>query len=155
MRTRVLITLALLGALPTNLPAVQAGSDNQASESVPSGAPIPEPLLFDMVLPLGAEQGEVEVNSIFRLPVDGETLIWIPEIEGAVLSGFTFELEIEMLGNRQKGWNVASQATLGRGFDNHFIHGAQVRVERDDDEGSTEFVALCVSSGRRRRRGRN
>ena len=32
---------------------------------------IPEPVVFDLVRPLGAERGEFEVNSLFRVPVEG------------------------------------------------------------------------------------
>ena len=52
-----------------------------------SAAPIPEPLLFDLALPLGTERGSVEVNSIFRFPIDGGRVISVPEAEVRRLFG--------------------------------------------------------------------
>ena len=44
----------------------------------------PEPMVFDMVRGLGAEQGEVEVNTLVLVPTDPAAAIWAPEIEAAV-----------------------------------------------------------------------
>jgi hypothetical protein len=43
-----------------------------------AASPIPEPLLSDMVLPLGNERGQVEINSIFRVPIDDGKTISVP-----------------------------------------------------------------------------
>jgi hypothetical protein len=105
---------------------------------------IPEPLLFDMVLPLGAQQGQLEVNSIFRVPLDSGEVIIVPEIEGAVLDGLTFELEIEFAGTRQTGWNelIGLYIPAFR-FDPTWsllvMLGARVPVE-GDDSADTKLV---------------
>jgi hypothetical protein len=82
------------------------------------------------------------------LPSTKETLFGFPEVEGTVWDGIALELEVEFSGSRQKGLNFASQITLGRGFGGRFIHGVQVRAERDNDEKSTELVALYIPAFR-------
>ena len=50
---------------------------------------IPEPMVFDLVRPLGAARGELEVNSLFRLPVAREgRLLWAPEVEYTFADGY-------------------------------------------------------------------
>jgi len=70
---------------------------------------IPEPLLYDLTLPLDTPGGQVEVNSIFRVPAGTGKVISVPEIEGTVADGLGFELEIEFDGSEQNGWSAASQ----------------------------------------------
>ena len=111
-------------------------------------APIPEPLLFDMALPLGTERGQVEVNSIFRIPTSNGKVISVPEVEGTVADGISLELEIEFEGSAQTGWSTAAQFTIGRTLDQQFIHGIQLVVERDDSEKTTDVVALYVPAYR-------
>ena len=111
-------------------------------------SPIPEPLLFDMALPLGTPTGRVEINSIFRVPTGDGKVISVPEVEGTIRDGLGLELEVEFEGSRQTGWSAAAQLTLGRGIDNQFIHGLQFIVEREDTDQRTDIVALYIPAFR-------
>ena len=42
---------------------------------------IPEPLVFDMVRPLGSPKGEMEVNAFLNQSTHGGPLQWSPELE--------------------------------------------------------------------------
>lgn len=121
---------------------VAAAAPGSASEKL-----IPEPLLLDMVLPLGAEQGTIESNVILRQNVgsDGK-FIWVPEVEGAAWDGVGFELEIELQDTRYTGWNLAGQVTFGE--HGSYIHGVQTRLERDNDESDTDALLLYVAGYR-------
>ncbi|UCE01507.1 MAG: hypothetical protein JSW67_09455 [Candidatus Latescibacterota bacterium] len=91
------------------------------------------------------------MNSIFRVPTDGGEVLAIPEIEGAVLDGVTLEIEIEFRGSKHQGWNVASQLTFGA-IGRHFIHGAQLRIERDEEAKRTNGALLYLPGCRFGRR---
>jgi hypothetical protein len=144
-RSRTFVTFAVVALLG----AGAAAQEPVAHESPPwATAPIPEPLLFDIALPLGTKKGSLEVNSIFRHPFGDGKLISVPEVEGAVLDGLSFELEIEFEGSSQVGWSVAGQPTFGRGWGRRFIHGAQLIVERNDSDRTTEIVAMYIPAVR-------
>ena len=145
--SRALAALSVAVLLVASASASAAESTEQGSQSW-AATPIPEPLLFDIALPLGTEKGKLEVNSIFRYPFDDGKLISVPEVEGAILDGLSFELEIEFEGGSQTGWSVAGQPTFGRAWGRRFVHGAQLIVERDDSDRTTEIVALYIPAFR-------
>lgn len=63
------------------------------------GAPVfPEPMIFDLVRPLGARKGEFEANTLALLPLKGRryNVDWAPEIEYAFANGYAIELELPM-----------------------------------------------------------
>ncbi len=81
------------------------------------GPRIPEPMVFDLIRPLGAKRGEAELNSLGRIPlsrkarqVDGvsdplglvrrsqdrQGTEWAPEIEYALTDGLAVEFELPM-----------------------------------------------------------
>ena len=70
--------------------------------SVPAGAQeapeIAEPMVFDLVRPLGARRGELEVNALAQRNLSGpdRNVEWAPEIEYAVADGFAVELELPL-----------------------------------------------------------
>lgn len=101
-----------------------------------------------MALPLGTQRGRLEVNSIFRIPIENGKVISVPEVEGTIRDGLGLELEVEFEGSRQTGWSAAAQWTLGRGIDNQFIHGLQVIVERENPDQRTDIVALYIPAFR-------
>lgn len=57
---------------------------------------IPEPMVFDLVRPLGAPKGELEVNSLFRMSEFGgrAVLQWAPEVEYTFADGYGVEFEV-------------------------------------------------------------
>lgn len=118
------------------------------------GPRIPEPIVFDLVRPLGALKGEVEINTLGMVPlsrkigkVDGATdplglvrrspdrqgVEWAPEIEYVLMDGLAVEFELPMETLSVEAYKVAAQATFGSLFHHRFIHGAQVIAQYNTD----------------------
>lgn len=85
---------------------------------------IPEPLVFDLIRPLGAERGELEVNSLVRYKPNG-ALQWAPEIEYAFAKGYGVEFELPLENQRIATYKAALQGTLPGPWKKKFIHGWQ------------------------------
>jgi len=95
---------------------------------VPKEAPIfPEPMVFDLVRPLGAKKGELEANSLFKAPVQRRNfnLSWAPEVEWAFADGYAFELELPMHNYEIEAYKMAIQGTINHNQAGTFIHGWQ------------------------------
>lgn len=111
-----------------------------------SGSPlIPEPMVYDLVRPLGAVKGELEVNSLFIRPFRrGSALEWAPEIEYTFARGYGIELEIPMEGSRRESWKAALQGTAGLSREGKTIHGWQALIERWrlEDRGKLDLLYL-------------
>ena len=74
-----------------------AGAAAHASLGGHAGYPhIPEPMVFDMVRPLGAQRGELEINTLAQrnLSGSGSRTEWAPEIEYAFMDGLAIEFEL-------------------------------------------------------------
>ena len=116
------------------------------------GPRIPEPMVFDLVRPLGAKRGEVEVNTLALVPlrrksksVDGvpdplglvtrspdtQGTEWAPKIEFMVTDGLALEFELPMENAVLEAVKTAGQITFGTAFDHRFIHGAQTILQYD------------------------
>jgi len=121
-------------------------SDRSASE--PHPVRIPEPLLFDLVRPLGPTRGDFEFNTLAIFPWSARTnragddpfgpgpttkdrgqIEWAPEVEIALSDRFAIEFELPFEGTRLEELKVGLQWTFGTAFNNHFIHGMQVLIE--------------------------
>jgi len=111
-----------------------------------SGAPrIPEPMVYDLVRPLGAVKGELEINSLFVRPLRrNRSLEWAPEIEYTFARGYGIELEIPMEGSRQESWKAAIQGTIGLSHRGKTIHGWQALSERwsHEERGKVDLLYL-------------
>jgi len=109
---------------------------------------IPEPMLFDLVRPLGARRGELEINTLAVFPWrainrdpdrdpfgSGQTtpdrgeIEWAPEIEYAFADGWAIEFELPYEGSKLEAYKVALQGTFGTALDGRYIHGFQTIVE--------------------------
>src|SRR5687768_4202682 len=55
---------------------------------------IPEPLVFDLVRPLGSARGELEANTLMTRSSKTGQFAWAPEIEYAFANGYAVELEL-------------------------------------------------------------
>lgn len=118
------------------------------------GPRIPEPMVFDLVRPLGATRGEAEFNALGLVPLSRKTrrvddvpdplglvrrspdtqgIEWAPEIEFVLTDGIAFELELPMENARVEAYKAAGQVTFGTAFENRFIHGAQTILQYDLD----------------------
>ncbi len=107
----------------------RGAEDYRAEDSV---VRIAEPMVFDLVRGLGAEQGEVEVNVLGLAPIESGTdrdFLWAPEIEAAIFDGFALEFELPFAGSTLEAYKLAAQYTFGTA-DNKFIHGTQLIVEK-------------------------
>lgn len=118
-------------------------AEGDASLSSFSMPHIPEPLLFDLVRPLGARKGELEVNALVQHGEHGQ-LEWAPEIEYAFADGYAVELELPYHNSRLSEYKLALQGTLGTLRENTMVHGWQViaRRERHEDTYSADAVYL-------------
>lgn len=99
--------------------------------SVPAGAQeapeIAEPMVFDLVRPLGARRGELEVNALAQRNLSGpdRNVEWAPEIEYAVADGFAVELELPLESRRVTDYKLGVQGTFGVFNRGRAIHGVQ------------------------------
>lgn len=116
MRYRPFYMTALLGGMLIAAAPAQA-------ESYPA---IPEPMIFDMMRPLGARQGELEINTLAQVPLSGDaTVEWAPEIEYALADGFAIEFELPFEDMRLTELKLGLQATFGTLNDGRSAHGVQ------------------------------
>jgi hypothetical protein len=112
---------------------------------------IPEPLVFDLVRGLGAVKGELEVNSLFVVPLRPyRGVLWAPELEYAFADGYAFELEIPMHDLEVDALKAAVQGTIPEAWP-RFIHGWQGIVEYTI-RGELEVTALYLAGFRPRKR---
>lgn len=87
---------------------------------------IPEPMTFDMVRPLGAKKGELEMNilSLGGWRNGKFATNWAPEVEYAFRDGMAVEFELPMHSLKADGLKAAFQLTLPSRSE-RFIHGFQ------------------------------
>lgn len=114
------------------------------------GPRIAEPMVFDLIRPLGAQRGEGEINILGLVPLrhlskrandvgdpsglvrrspDRQGLEWAPEIEYAVCNGVGLEFEVPFENAHQEAYKIAGQITFGTALNHKFIHGAQAIVQ--------------------------
>jgi hypothetical protein len=99
-----------------------------ASAALPGGYPsIPEPMVFDMMRPLGARQGELEVNALGLQNLSGpsRTVEWAPEIEYAVTDGTAVEFELPFAGGKLEALKIGLQTAFGAPNGGRSAHGVQ------------------------------
>jgi hypothetical protein len=127
---------------------------------------IPEPMVFDLVRPLGARQGEMEVNVLGLIPLnrrvglnripdpiglvpdDRHRAEFAPEIEYAVWDGFAVEFELPFEEDTLEAYKGAAQWTFGTGFNEQFIHGAQMILLYDRDSQRWSPTLLYIAGVR-------
>lgn len=108
---------------------------------------IPEPMVFDLVRPLGAEKGECEVNSLFSIPLTGrqKKFFWAPETEYVLGRGYAIEPQLLFQNGEFQGFQFSGQKTFGTFWKNNAIHGALLRAEyiRPEQQLSSDAAYLC------------
>lgn len=87
---------------------------------------IPEPLIFDLVRPLGSPKGELEVNLFANESAETKTLAWSPEIEYVFADGYAIELELPYSNTTLQEFKIALQGTFGTLMQGRMIHGWQI-----------------------------
>lgn len=129
------------------MPTIALADFMEGSAGLGSANPhIPEPLLFDLVRPLGAKKGELEVNTVLSQDNHGGPLEWAPEIEYAIADGLAFELELPSENSRLTDYKMALQGTLSHNFNNpNLIQGWQVVTQKNRDSNQYTADALYIN----------
>ena len=111
---------------------------------------IPEPLVFDLVRPLGATPGETEVNTLARLDLRTGKIKWNPEIEAVVLPWLALEFELPIENATLTTYKFAAQGGLKGigGKRSPYSHGWQTIYELGRQEFPSDFSALYITGVR-------
>lgn len=145
----------LMEGSPNRVFAIDAPSSTiERVSGEEKGPRIPEPMVFDLVRPLGAKRGEAEFNTLGRIPLmrkarrvddvsdplgfvrrsqDRQGIEWAPEIEYVLTDGLAVEFELPLENVSVEAYKAAGQATFGTLWDHRFIHGAQVIAQYNID----------------------
>lgn len=129
---------------PTNWPEQFGAEELYDGDDSPR---IPEPMVFDLVRPLGAKRGEAEINALAIIPMNRRTGVaeWAPEVEFAIADGIALEFELPFDEWTLQTYKMAGQVTFGKTFNDSFIHGAQSIVEyrKGDQKWETALLYLA------------
>jgi hypothetical protein len=103
-----------------------ANTDTHSATHIQPPLRLPEPMVYDLVRPLNAQKGELEINSLFlnQLSRTGQTTEWAPEIEYAFLDRYAVELEFPFEGQHLGAYKLALQGTF-KNESTQFVHGWQ------------------------------
>lgn len=114
------------------------------------GPDIPEPMVFDMIRPLTAKAGELEVNALAQRDLTGPRgeLEWAPEVELAVADGLAVELELPLINNRVVQYKMGLQKRLGTFRGGRSVHGVQYLGLHDREEGCWTSTLLWLLGNR-------
>jgi len=99
-----------------------------ASETNPfrnSPINLPEPMIFDLALPLGSTKNDYEFNTLFQYDFEHDDVVMNPEFEYAFAHGYGIELELPMKNTAVEAYKVALQGTFDFFHTEKFIHGWQ------------------------------
>jgi len=145
LAARSLILLALCGLAATDL---RAADREQGDGMMGSEQPrIPEPMVFDLVRPLGSTRGELEINALATQQADG-TVAWAPEIEYTIADGLAVELELPAENSQVQATKAAMQGTFRHGRTEQFIHGWQAIGKKQRADGSRSVDGLYIAGYR-------
>ncbi|MFC4257332.1 hypothetical protein ACFOWT_18070 [Croceibacterium xixiisoli] len=136
----------LLLTLSFTVPALANDGTNEGGGE--SGYPhVPEPMVFDMMRPLGAKKGELEANTLAVMPLSGDrTIAWAPEVEYAFADGFAVEAELPFEDGRLAELKLGLQAAWGSFNGGKSAHGVQYLGIYDRHSGrySNTLVYMLV-----------
>jgi len=107
---------------------------------------VPEPMVFDMMRPLGAKQGELEVNTLATTNLSGPdgSIHWAPEVEYAVADGFAVEFEFPFVDGRLEELKLGLQAAFGTLNGGKSAHGIQYLGIYDRQSGRYNSTAAYM-----------
>ncbi len=89
------------------------------------GPRLPEPMVFDLVLPLGAKKGEYEFNSLSQYNLKHKSTDVNPEFEYAYAKGHDIEFELPTHNSVTEAYKLSLQGTFNFLNTDRFIHGWQ------------------------------
>ncbi len=153
----LLAAYAVFSIVDVPAPLVEDASPSEATTEPDrsTAEPLPEPMFFDLVRPLGARRGELEANVLVHAsPARGKVgaVAWAPEVEWALLDGLAVELELPLVGTELHAVKAAVQWTAPSPS-SRLQHGVQLIGERLLHEHGTEGTALYIAGGRAGRLG--
>ncbi len=124
--------------------------DHNTGSSGSLNPTIPEPMVFDLVRPLGAEKGEMEINTLVesRPNRSGEAIRCAPEIELVVANGFALEFELPIRGYEIDEYKLGLQKTFGRDREKRFIHGWQTITKYSSETNNFNVTNLYIAGYR-------
>ncbi len=74
---------------------------------------IPEPMVYDLVRPLGVKKGDLEINALVDINQQTNDASWAPEVEYGLADDLAVELELPFENASHERYKVAIQKTLG------------------------------------------
>lgn len=105
----------------------------------------PEPMVFDLVDPLGSKKGEFEINTLMDYSPRTGQFQWSPEIEYSFAKGHAIELELPVENSTLTEYKVSLQGTLGELLQKRMIHGWQIIGRRENNEKEFAGEALYIN----------
>jgi hypothetical protein len=124
----------ILAIFSLSFPTIGNSSESESSSTYPH---IPEPMVYDLVRPLGALQGELEANTLLQYDFEHDRVEPSPEVEYAFLDGYAIEFELDTLIPVRSGtfnpvitgYKPSLQGTFSYPTSHHFVHGWQYSGE--------------------------
>ncbi|PSJ15780.1 hypothetical protein [Nitrosomonas supralitoralis] len=108
------------------------------------GPNIPEPMVFDLVLPLGSDRGKYELNTLFQYNEKNKTLETNPEFEYGYAKGHGIEFELPTENSSIQAYKVSLQGTFNLFLTQHFIHGWQYIYQYNKQSKAHENSVLYI-----------
>lgn len=90
---------------------------------------LPEPMVFDLILPLGMPKNTTEINTLFQYSFTENAAEYNPEIEHTFLDGYAIELEFPIRNTTLEAYKLALQGTFSFPYRSNFVHGWQYIAE--------------------------
>jgi hypothetical protein len=109
---------------------------------------IPEPLLFDLVRPLGTKKGELEINTLAQKSTNSGAISWASEIEYAIADNLAVEFELPAENSTFTDYKIAMQGTIESSRPQNMIHGWQVLSVKNRASGKYSADALYINGFR-------
>jgi len=108
----------------------------------------PEPMVFDLVDPLGTPKGKLEVNTLLNYSPRTGQMEWAPEVEYSFAKGHAIELELPLENTTLNEYKVSLQGTFGETAKGRMIHGWQAIGRRKIEEKVYNAEVLYLNSYR-------
>jgi hypothetical protein len=132
-----------------SFPTIGNSSESDSSSTYPH---IPEPMVYDLVRPLGASKGELETNTLLQYDFVHDRVEPSPEVEYAFLDGYAIEFEVDTfipVGSGTftpviTGYRPSLQGTFSYPKSHHFVHGWQYTGEYYTGEKRYSNTALYL-----------
>lgn len=141
----------ILAIFSLSLPVISNSSER---ESTPRIYPhIPEPLAYDLVRPLGASRGELEINSLFQYDLEHDDILEAsPELEYTFWDGYAIELQVNTSIPVESGkftpvitdYQPSLQGTFSYPKSHHFVHGWQYTGDYYVDGTRSSNTAIYI-----------